>query len=187
MEKKEKLKEFIHQIGYVRLLLLGICGFFLIIVSIPEKEEKKEAGVVQIPVMNEENDLYIDKMEKRLKEVLTKMEGVGKTEVMITLLASSEKIINKDRGVEESQESQSGEEESSKTVRKENEETVLSEEDGNPVPYVIKKVEPQVQGIVAVIEGGGNPVVVKEVTEAIEALFHVDAHKIKVLKMEDES
>ena len=32
-------------------------------------------------------------------------------------------------------------------------------------------------------EGGDQPVVVQEITEAVEALFSVESHKIKVVKM----
>ena len=34
-----------------------------------------------------------------------------------------------------------------------------------------------------VAKGGGDPVIVQQIQEAVMALFHVDAHKIKVLKM----
>ena len=41
--------------------------------------------------------------------------------------------------------------------------------------------EMQVEGVVVVVENGGNAVVVKQITEVVGALFHVDAHKIKVI------
>ena len=39
-----------------------------------------------------------------------------------------------------------------------------------------------VEGVVIVAEGGGNAVVVKQITEIVQALFDVDAHKIKVIE-----
>ena len=39
----------------------------------------------------------------------------------------------------------------------------------------------QVEGVVVVAENGGNAVVVRQITEVVGALFHVDAHKIKVI------
>ena len=41
--------------------------------------------------------------------------------------------------------------------------------------------EMQVEGVVVVAENGGNAVVVRQITEVVGALFHVDAHKIKVI------
>lgn len=42
--------------------------------------------------------------------------------------------------------------------------------------------EEYVVGIVVVAEGGGNSVVVRNITEVVQALFDVDSHKIKVIE-----
>lgn len=39
-----------------------------------------------------------------------------------------------------------------------------------------------VEGIVIIAEGGGNAVVVRNITEVVQALFAVDSHKIKVIE-----
>lgn len=38
------------------------------------------------------------------------------------------------------------------------------------------------QGIVVIAEGGGNAVVVRNITDVVQALFNVDSHKIKVIE-----
>ena len=48
---------------------------------------------------------------------------------------------------------------------------------------MIEELEPEIQGVVVVAEGGDNPVVVQNITEAVMALFGVEVHKIKVMKM----
>lgn len=40
----------------------------------------------------------------------------------------------------------------------------------------------QVEGIVIIADGGGDAVVVRNITEVVRALFDVDAHKIKVIE-----
>ena len=42
--------------------------------------------------------------------------------------------------------------------------------------------ESQVEGVVVVTECGGNAVMVRKITEVVQALFDVDAHKIKVIE-----
>lgn len=37
--------------------------------------------------------------------------------------------------------------------------------------------------MIVVAQGGGNPVIVQQIQEAVMALFHIEAHEIKVLKM----
>ena len=39
-----------------------------------------------------------------------------------------------------------------------------------------------VEGVAIVAEGGDNAVVVRNITEVVQALFDVDSHKIKVIK-----
>ncbi len=193
MERKEKIREFIRQVGYIRLFLLLLCVVFLIIVSIPEKEEKrgmdvqyKNNNMVDDVTLNE-NDRYVEKMEERLGEILSLIEGVGEVDVMITLAASTEVIINKDESFEESSETNNGDEKKENKSQTRKEETVLIDEDGDQTPYVIKTVEPVIEGVMVVMEGGDNSTLVSAVIESVEALFHVEPHKIKVLKMEDGS
>ena len=40
----------------------------------------------------------------------------------------------------------------------------------------------QVEGIVIIADGGGDAVVVRNITEVVRALFSVDSHKIKVIE-----
>lgn len=40
-----------------------------------------------------------------------------------------------------------------------------------------------ISGVLIVAEGGDNPVVVRDIQEAVMALFQIEAHKIKVMKM----
>ena len=40
----------------------------------------------------------------------------------------------------------------------------------------------QVEGIVIIADGGGDAVVVRNITEVVRALFDVDSHKIKVIE-----
>ena len=47
---------------------------------------------------------------------------------------------------------------------------------------ITSKENGQVEGIVVLAEGAKNGVVVKNITEVVQALFDVDAHKIKVIR-----
>lgn len=45
-----------------------------------------------------------------------------------------------------------------------------------------KTIMPEIEGVVISCTGGDSAVVVEEITEAVQALFSVESHKIKVLK-----
>ena len=51
-------------------------------------------------------------------------------------------------------------------------------------PYVSKELTPRVEGVVVVAGGGDDAVVVKNITESVQALFGIDTHKIRIVKKE---
>lgn len=113
------------------------------------------------------------------------MEGVGNVKVMITLKSSEENVVEKDQ----QSDGQSVEEEDSQGGKRTTKETSSDKtsiyeqkSDGTQVPYVSKKLSPEVEGVIVIADGGDNAVVVQNITGAIQALYGVEAHKIKVMK-----
>ena len=103
---------------------------------------------------------------------------------MITLVSSSELVLQVD---ERKTADESGETDSDGRVKNSSQseytkETVLTgNADG---PYVIKEINPQVSGVLILAQGAGSAAVKNEICEAVEALFNLPIHKIKVLEAE---
>ncbi len=53
---------------------------------------------------------------------------------------------------------------------------------GNVNVMITLQKDDTVEGVAIVAEGGDNAVTVRNITEVVQALFHVDSHKIKVIK-----
>ena len=45
-----------------------------------------------------------------------------------------------------------------------------------------KELTPEVAGVIVIAEGGDDPVAVENIIEAVQALFEIYTHKIKVMK-----
>lgn len=181
----EKLKN----IPKNQILIGGLLGVLLLVIAIPVDSGKKKTGDTanteqEKGVSDDTNDgVYEKKMERRLIEVLEAMDGVGKVEVMITLKDNGENVVEKDTSIS-SQNTREGENGATQSQTQSQEETVFSQPQGSgQQPFVSKEVTPQIEGILVVAEGGGNSVVVKNISDAVLALFPVEAHKIKVVKM----
>lgn len=130
---------------------------------------------------------YEKQMEERVKALLRSVEGVGKADVMLVLKSSGEKIIHEDqrrsRSSSEEADSAGG---SRKTVNEEaDRSTAFVENSSEKEPIVEKELCPAVEGIVISAQGGGSASVKTEISEAMQALFNIPAHKIKVLKRVD--
>ncbi len=161
-----------------------LCGILLAVIFLPTDSDGEKRQQEQDEILAQEQ--LADSREKRLQEVLSQVEGVGKTEVMITYYSSGEKIVEKDIPLTDrtSDESDGQGGSSSSSQREAGEETVYEKNsDGSETPYVIQVTEPEIAGVLIVAEGGDNAVTVKNITEAVVALFGVEAHKIKVMKM----
>lgn len=128
-------------------------------------------------------------LEGRLEGILSAMEGVGKVKVMVTLASSREKIIEKDNPTNRSnvlEEDSQGGSRSTQDVDAGESTVYLKRENGEQIPYVIKEVSPRIEGVSVVAQGGGDALVQKNITEVIQALFGIEVHKIKVVKMKQQ-
>ncbi len=181
-----------REIGIEKLVVIFLCGIVLLALSWPSgssgKKEKvpkeEEKGEELLEISGEE---YIKSLEKRLKAILSKVEGVKRTEVMITLKNSGEKVTLKDQPYsQETTTQKDGSGESTSNHISGEETTVLVETEEGTQPYVLKEKEPQVEGVLILVEGMESAIVKNEISEAVEALFGVPSHKIKVMKMNAE-
>lgn len=203
MEKwKNQIWSWIHSENRLpkksQLLLLLLVGMLLLVIAIPvtpsgEKKgsdtfqkETGETGVKQSGQMNTDTmEEYEAILERRVASALEYVEGVGKTEVMITLKSSSQKVVEKDqtgdsRTTEEKD--SAGGTRTEKSRSSERTSVYTQSTDGTQIPYVSKELTPEVEGVLVIAEGGDNAVVIQNITEAIQALFGIDAHKIKIMK-----
>lgn len=135
--------------------------------------------------LDEDASAYTDEMEKKLEQILGDMDQVGRVKVFLTLQTSGEKVVEKDipltRSNTEEQDSEGGNRSINNVDSKET--TVYETDSGKSTPYVIKTTSPRVEGVVVVCEGAGVGNVSKNITDAIEVLFGIEPHKIKVVKM----
>jgi stage III sporulation protein AG len=130
---------------------------------------------------------YETQMENRIKNLLKSVDGVGKVDVMVVLKSSSEKVVRVDRSTSSSttREKDSGGGTREVANSQSDESTVLSGSGSNGsgnVPIIEKELSPEISGIIISAEGGGSPTIKAEISEAMEALFGLPPHKIKVLK-----
>lgn len=179
----------LKKIGLNKLALILLCGVALLVLALPVEEKNTESesdGKEEILTVSEET--YEELLEKRLTEALACVEGVGKIKVMITLKATGEKIILKETPYTGSETSEIDSEGGSRNVSEWSQSDTavyIEKNDGSRTPYVVQETNPKIEGVIVVAEGGDNIYTVKEIIEAVSALFDVPSHKIKVMKMKE--
>lgn len=173
----------LDEIGIPRLILIVIAGIVLIVLSagdlLGKNNKSSEDSDIHIEKDTDDGDSekYVEEMETRLKDVLSNVAGVGQVSVMITVKDTAEEVTLKDR--------KTTSELGSNVTNSQNEESTVYREDGQTkIPYVVKEINPQVMGVVVVSTGGDDPQIKKEIIEAVQVLFDIEPHKIKVMKQQ---
>ena len=144
------------------LIIIILAGILLMIIVIPfgskaEKEEKDNKTLGKESETGQKE--YVARLEQQLEDMLVKMDGVGRVKVMITVEDDGKQILDKNTKKDEKGYEQ---------------ETVIYDENKNT---------PVIKGVMVVAEGGGDTAVQNNISEAIMALFDIELHKIKIVKM----
>lgn len=180
-----KLKAGKKEQWLVYLLLAALLA--VIVIPAPgEKEQEKEKSTSQAVQTESGQTGQAAALEAQLTAALSQVEGVGAVKAMITLESTGTKVVEKDHPESStaSQQTQEGGETQNSTSEDKDETTVYEKNsDGAQTPYVISETLPQIRGVLIVAEGGDDPVIIRQIQEAVMALFHIDVNKIKVMKM----
>ena len=124
-------------------------------------------------------------LENKLKNILSKIEGVGEVKVLITYSSSNEIIPMYN---ESSKNSSTTEEDSGGGTRivEENDtskEIVYTEENGKNVPVTKQIVSPKIEGAIITASGATDAMVKTNIIQAVEAVTGIATHKIQVFEM----
>lgn len=190
------------------LIILILSGILLFIIALPTKEEKgtqtesqenrksvmqgytdieeTDSNVVAYGSNAETENDYAVYLEQKLEKMLEGVSGVGKVSVMVTLQSSQELVVEKDAPVSRSNTTETDSAGGSRMISQMDaqETTIYRTEGNNSEPYVVKTILPKVEGVLVVAKGAGKGNVDKNITEIAQALFGVEAHKVKVVPME---
>ncbi|MBS5956360.1 stage III sporulation protein AG [Lacrimispora xylanolytica] len=202
---RNRILKFKWKMGKDKWLILLAVGMIILILAIPSgpgsagktgtasesknKTELQKGIVTELPekdtaVAANADNTYEEQLELRVRKLLKTVDGVGQVDVMIVLKSSKEKVLRVDRNTTDSStvENDSSGGTRNITNKEQQENTILTGSGENTAPIVEKEISPEIEGIIISAQGGGSPTVKAEISSAMEALFNLPPHKIKVLK-----
>ena len=172
--------------NYYNILFVIFLGIMLLIISGMFDSNKKEDKSIDYKEQTLNTDItedsYEKQLEKRLEEILSKVQGVGNVDVMI-VLESGKEIVTKDDNIKENgttnEEALNGDKRQITTDKSQSSTVKISGDE----PLVLKELSPKISGVLIVAQGGGNVEIKNTLIEATNALLGVEMHKIEVLEM----
>ncbi len=168
----KKLKSIKHIEYIIAAIFIGI--LLLIIFSNPVAA-KSEQKTIKLTL-----DQYGAALEEKLESILSRIDGAGKVDVMVTFEAGVEIIT----AMTTSKQSNTVTDEYSGGYR----DTVSIIESNTPVivggqAVVLKEIQPKVKGAIVVCEGAHSVKVKVELVKALSTLLDLDTTKIEVFAM----
>lgn len=180
-----------RKLTYKILAVLGMAGIVLMLLSnvntpspqtngnlLSDHQEEVTAAPYDGAIGEEE------RIEERLKKVLSLVQGVGKVEVDITFEQGVEYVY----GLDTSETNSNTEERDNTGGIRIIEDTsgsqnivIVRDRNGEERPVVQTEKSPVVKGVLVVAEGAENPKVNAEVTRAVNTVLQVPLYKICVL------
>lgn len=195
-EKIEKLKEKLEKNGENKKIENLIVFVIILIVTIiiintiwnsndnkDKKESEDVSGYKRLAI--EDNNTATnesDELEKKLEQILSKMEGVGKVSVMITYSQGSEIIPMQNETSKSSKINETDSDGGTRTTEQvdSNKEVIYS--NGNKVETQTVK-NPIAQGAIVIAEGASNAMVKTNIVSAVEAITGLATYKVQVFEM----
>lgn len=155
---REKAGPFLKQYRYVVLLLmLGV-----LLMLLPKKQESEPEALVCVPEL-------ADSLEEDLAQILTRIRGAGRVEVLLTEYAGTETLYQTDADI---------------TADSLREDTVVVSDSGRGESGLVRQViPPRYMGAIVVCQGGDNPGVKLAILEAVSRATGLKSNQISVLKM----
>lgn len=161
-----RLRGLVQKYKHAALVLL--IGLGLMLLPAPGKEEAPESTVIEVETEPSEHDL-----ETRLEQLLSKIDGAGAVEVLLTVRSGSETLYQTNT-----------ETDSEESAARQSVSTVIIEDADNAESGLIRRTDPPVYlGAVVVCQGADDPKVKLAIVEAVRCVTGLGADQISVVKM----
>lgn len=152
----------------------------------PEESKKDYYNEVGVELAKASNEPKIEEgkndLEKRLENILSKINGVGDVSVLITYSESSSIVpvynSNLSTSTVEEKDTSGG---SRITETENNQKEVVTDSDANVV--LEKTMSPKIEGAIIIAKGAESMEVKTSIISAVEAVTGIATHKIQVFKM----
>ena len=149
-------------------LALVVLAAGVMLLALP-KGEKNVAETAEVPGYDA---FSLMETERRMEEILSRIEGTGRLQLMLTLKSGSRLYL-----AEDTDESTNGDE-----VQSQRETVTLHRGSGYEDVVITRQVYPVYQGALVVCQGADKAAVRLAVTEAVASLTGLSSDKITVVK-----
>jgi len=186
------------------LILIGLIGAALLLIasflnfktvppaqdppsSSPSAEENAQQTAILSSGGDEVKDPFLDiesSLETRLKDMLEQIVGVGTVSVMVSVESTDETVVQLDEKTMQQltdETDRNGAKRHITEITKEGQVAMYEVSGGAQTPIVVKRLRPEIRGVLVVARGAENATVQRLIVEAIAKGLDVPTHRISVV------
>lgn len=148
-------------------------------------DSNKQLAVTNSIDSNNSNFSKEDELKINLENILSKMNGVGKVNVLVTYSESSQIVAMYNENTKETSTEEKDETGGTRIIKESDtqKDVIYQEENGEKKPITQKTVMPKIEGAIITAQGANDIDVKTNIIQAVEAVTGLATHKIQVFEM----
>lgn len=168
--------------GQTVVILAAIGLIFITLPNFLKKEPPTQACTASTKPNSDEKR---EKLQQNLENIVSEIEGSGKSRVLITFASTAETIYaTEEKKNKEASEDKSGGEITRKKESNDCEKKYITIKDsqGTEHALAVTELEPKVKGVIVICPGGDNPIVKNRITEAVTTALSITSKHVCITK-----
>ncbi len=178
-----RLKEYSKNPKFVTTIVaVGLVGIVIILLSDlfqPKTADRQQPDtqVQYVSLTQYESDL-----EQGLAEIISSINGAGKTRVLLTMESTVEQVYatNKNLSQDNSTNTDNSNSSSDKDTQAESTYITVELSDGTEQTVLVKEIQPRVRGVLVVCAGGDDSIVKEKIIDAVTKALDISSSKVSV-------
>ncbi|HIU51535.1 MAG TPA: hypothetical protein IAB70_02775 [Candidatus Merdicola faecigallinarum] len=128
-----------------------------------------------------------EELASKIKNILSKISGVGEVEVLITYTESSQTVAMYNENTKETSTEEKDDTGGTRIIKESDtqKDVIYQEENGEKKPITQKTIMPKIEGAIITAEGAADGNVKTNIIQAVEAVTGLATHKIQVFEMQE--
>ena len=178
-----KLREYTKNTKFVTVIVaIGLIGIVLILLSDLVKPKTSEEKQSDTQIKYVSLDEYENRLEQGLAEIISSINGAGKTRVLLTMESTVEQVYatNKNLSQDNSTNVDNSNSSSDKDVQAETTYITVELSDGTEETVLVKEIQPKVRGVLVVCAGGDDSIVKGKIIDAVTKALDISSSKVSV-------
>jgi stage III sporulation protein AG len=166
------------------LLIVGFIGIALIFLS--DNFRQPSAGTQQTQSSSGASSAFEVQTEKRLEDIIGRINGVGRVKVLVTVESGVQNIYETDSkgSCEKTQNGGDSNQQTQQSGSSESSHVIVNRSSGGEEALLTKQLQPEILGVVVVCDGGSNSDVQESVVNSVSTALGLPTNRISVNKMQ---